>query len=86
MTSTSSVTKFQSKIHLDSIQHRGSGRLSKEEEELHRIYKQAMRRIDELVEEVFKICDDVADTNHYEKDWVLDRFREKFNKARRTSK
>ncbi|KJD43319.1 hypothetical protein QD47_23405 [Paenibacillus terrae] len=60
--------------------------MSKEEEELHRIYKQAMRRIDELVEEVFQICDDVADTNHYEKDWVLDRFREKFNKARRTSK
>ncbi|MNW61269.1 hypothetical protein D3C74_393130 [compost metagenome] len=50
MTSTSSVTKFQSKIHLDSLQHRGSGSLSKEEEELYRIYKQAMRRIDAIAD------------------------------------
>ncbi|WPQ60002.1 hypothetical protein [Paenibacillus polymyxa] len=51
-----------------------------------RLYEQAMERIDELVEEVFQICDDVADKNDYERDWVLDRFRERFNKARRIMK
>ncbi|NEZ44366.1 hypothetical protein GQA12_22875 [Paenibacillus alvei] len=48
------------------------------------LYKQAMKRISELVEEVLEICDDVANENHYERDWVLDRFREQFNKAKRT--
>jgi hypothetical protein len=55
--------------------------LSKEDEIL---YKQAMIRIDELVEEVFQICDDVADENDFEKEWVLEAFRAKFNKAKRT--
>lgn len=48
------------------------------------LYKQAMKRMDELVEEVFQICDDVADENHYESEWVLEAFRAKFNKAKRT--
>ena len=47
------------------------------------LYKHAMKRVAELVEEVLQICDEVADENKYERDWVLDRFREKFNKARR---
>ena len=50
------------------------------------IYKDAMKRIDDLVEEVFLICDEVADENHYERIWVLDRFREQFNKAKRKIK
>lgn len=50
------------------------------------LYKEAMMRMDELVEEVLQFCDDVADNNNYERDWVLDRFREKFNKARRAQK
>lgn len=47
------------------------------------IYKEAMTRMDELVEQVFNICDEVADINHYERDWVLEVFKEKFNKAKR---
>lgn len=43
-----------------------------------------MKRIDELIEEVFQICDDVADKNHYEREWVLEAFRAKFNKEKRT--
>jgi hypothetical protein len=50
------------------------------------LYKQAMKRITELVEEVFQICVEVADENQYEREWVLDRFREQFNKAKRTLK
>ncbi|MGG4106735.1 hypothetical protein AAXB25_22815 [Paenibacillus lautus] len=48
------------------------------------LYKHAMKRITELVEEVFQICDEVADENQYEREWVLDRFREQFSKAKRT--
>lgn len=48
-----------------------------------KIYKEAMERIDELVEEVIETCLEVADENHYERVWVLERFREKFNKAKR---
>jgi len=51
------------------------------EEEI--LYNQAMKRISELVEEVLESCDDLANENHYERDWVLDRFREQFNKAKR---
>lgn len=50
------------------------------------LYKDAMNRVAELVEEVFQICDEVADENHYEKDWVLEKFREQFNKAKRAKK
>lgn len=48
------------------------------------IYKQAIKRIDDLVEEVMQICSDVAEQNHYEKDWVLEQFRNAFNKAKRS--
>ncbi|MCC2250517.1 hypothetical protein JUJ52_11145 [Virgibacillus sp. AGTR] len=48
-----------------------------------KIYKEAMERIYELVEEVIETCLEVADENHYERVWVLERFREKFNKAKR---
>lgn len=50
------------------------------------IYKQAIKRIDALIEEVLQTCEKVADENHYEREWVLDQFRAQFNKARRTSK
>lgn len=49
-----------------------------------KLYKEAMERIDELVEEVLQTCLEVADENHYERIGVLERFREKFNKAKRT--
>ncbi|GIO88545.1 hypothetical protein J25TS5_54770 [Paenibacillus faecis] len=38
-----------------------------------------MKRIIELVDEVFQICDEVADENRYEREWVWDRFRESAN-------
>lgn len=47
------------------------------------IYEQAMKCIDDLVDEVIQRCNYVADQNHFESDWVLDRFREAFNKAKR---
>lgn len=48
-----------------------------------KLYRDAMKCIDALVEEVFDRCDEVADTNHFEKEWVLERFREKFSQAKR---
>jgi len=48
-----------------------------------RIYKEATKRIDEMVQEVFTMCDTVADLYDYEKEWVFERFRERFNKAKR---
>ncbi|WP_179123884.1 hypothetical protein [Paraliobacillus ryukyuensis] len=47
------------------------------------LYDEAIERIDELVQDVIQTCDEVADKNHYEKEWVLDRFRDRFNKAKR---
>jgi Leu/Phe-tRNA-protein transferase len=51
-----------------------------------KIYEQAMKRIDDLVDEVIQTCYDVADQNHYEKEWVLEQFRDAFNKAKRLGK
>lgn len=48
-----------------------------------KLYKEAMGRMDELVDEVIQTCVEVADENHYERSWVLDRFRAKFNAAKR---
>lgn len=48
-----------------------------------KVYNQAMERMDELVDEVIQTCIDVADENHYEREWVLDRFRAKFSSAKR---
>lgn len=48
-----------------------------------KIYNEAMKRIDDLVEEVIGICDGVAEENNYEKEWVFNRFQEKFSKRKR---
>nr|WP_301289987.1 hypothetical protein [Paenibacillus sp. 1781tsa1] len=50
-----------------------------------KLYKKAIERIDELVDEVLQTCNEVADDNHYDRDWVLDRFRTRFNRARKES-
>jgi hypothetical protein len=50
-----------------------------------KLYKEAMDRINDLIEEVMQTCFDVADENDYDREWVLDRFREQFNKAKRTN-
>lgn len=49
-----------------------------------KIYKQAMDCINGLVREVIQRCEDVADENNYEKDWVLEQFKTAFNKAKRS--
>jgi len=46
------------------------------------IYKEAMQCIDELVEEVIQRCYDVAEQNHFENEWVLEQFRNTFNKVK----
>ncbi|MFC5402279.1 hypothetical protein [Cohnella soli] len=48
-----------------------------------KLYKQAMKCVAALVDEVIKRCDEVAEENHFERDWVLDKFREQFSKAKR---
>lgn len=48
-----------------------------------KLYAEAMSRIDKLVEEVFELCDEVAEENHFEREWVLECFRQKFNQAKR---
>jgi hypothetical protein len=58
--------------------------LSKEDDENEKVYQQAMKRVDELVEEVYQTISYVAEENHYGKDWVLERFRERFNKSKRS--
>lgn len=47
------------------------------------LYQDAMKKIDELIEDVFTHCEEVAEQNDYSKAWVLDIFREKFNRNRR---
>ena len=48
-----------------------------------KLYQDAMKCVDGLVQEVFERCDEVAELNHLERDWVLEMFREKFGRARR---
>ena len=47
-----------------------------------RIYQEAIKLVDKLVEETVQKCNEVAIENHYDKDWVLDRFSEAFHKAK----
>lgn len=51
-----------------------------------KVFKEAMQRIEELVDEVIQTCIDVADENHYEREWVLERFRAQFNKTKRIAR
>ena len=46
------------------------------------VYQLAIERINQLVDEVIQICDEVAEDNHYEREWVLEEFRKAFNKAK----
>lgn len=44
------------------------------------LYNTAMDRMYELASDVVQECCEVASDAHYERDWVLERFRECFNK------
>lgn len=46
------------------------------------LYKKAMSEMDDLAKDVIEQCVDFADSNDYEKEWVLDRFQEQFSKAK----
>lgn len=44
------------------------------------LYNSAIERVNELADDAIQECCEVAQNNHYERDWVLERFRESFNK------
>lgn len=46
------------------------------------LYKKAMSEMNDLANDVIEQCVDFADSNDYEKEWVLDRFQEQFSKAK----
>lgn len=47
------------------------------------LYKQAMTEMDRLANDIVKECIDFALDNDYDKEWVLDRFQERFQIAKR---
>lgn len=46
------------------------------------LYEKAMSEMNSLAYDVIEQCVDFADSNDYEKEWVLDRFQEQFLKAK----
>ncbi|MGN8845242.1 hypothetical protein ACTNDN_20785 [Niallia sp. HCP3S3_B10] len=48
------------------------------------LYKEAMEQIDVLVEDVIQTCLEVADKSDFDRVWVMEKFRSRFNKAKRT--
>ena len=48
-----------------------------------RVYKEAMERMEDLVQEVIDLCSEVADENHFEREWVFQEFKRKLNLALR---
>lgn len=45
-------------------------------------YKKAMKEMDDLANNVMEQCIDFANNNDYDKEWVLDRFQERFTKLK----
>ena len=43
------------------------------------LYNSAIERVNELADDVIQECCEVAQDNHYERDWVLKQFRTCFN-------
>lgn len=50
------------------------------------LYKQAVKDIKRLVDDVKEQCEYFAEEYDYEKDWVFSRFKEELNKSIRESK
>lgn len=50
------------------------------EEEL--FYKLAMKKMNNLAEDVFNECIDFANSHDYDKEWVIERFQEQFQKVK----
>ena len=50
------------------------------EEEL--LYKLAMKEMNNLAEDVLNECIEFADSHDYEKEWVIERFQEQFQKVK----
>lgn len=41
------------------------------------IYREAVREVNNLVEEAFARCEEIADEKYFEASWVVERFSEK---------
>lgn len=50
------------------------------EEEL--LYKLAMKEMNNLAEDVLNECIEFADNHDYDKEWVIERFQEQFQKVK----
>lgn len=46
------------------------------------LYKQAVSDVKKLVDYALNECNVFADRYNYDKEWVMDRFREEFNKKK----
>ena len=47
------------------------------------LYDTALKEVEELAVDVIEQCSDFADRNDYEKEWVIERFQERFSIAKR---
>lgn len=48
-----------------------------------KLYRKAMKEMQELVERVIEDCYDFANDNDYDKDWVLNQFISEFHKMKK---
>lgn len=46
------------------------------------LYKLAMKEMNNLAEDVLNECIGFADSHNYDKEWVIDRFQEQFQKVK----
>lgn len=46
------------------------------------LYKLAMKEMNNLAEDVLNECIEFADSHDYDKEWVIDRFQEQFQKVK----
>lgn len=47
------------------------------------IFNEALKKVTELACDVVEQCCYFADTNDYDKEWVIERFQEQFQRAKR---
>lgn len=52
-----------------------------EEKEL---YNEALKKVNDLIKRAIRECENVAYQYDFEKDWIIDRFSENFNKVRKS--
>lgn len=47
------------------------------------LFNEALKAVTELACDVIEQCCDFADTNNYDKEWVIERFQEQFQRAKK---